>query len=38
MTLAKSLITSCGKPFGVLIPVPTAVPPSGTSATRGMVP
>ena len=30
---ARSLITAWGKPFGVLIPVPTAVPPSGTSAT-----
>ena len=27
--------TFCGKPAGVLMPVPTAVPPSGTSATRG---
>ena len=28
-------MTFCGKPGGVLMPVPTAVPPSGTSATRG---
>ena len=28
-------MTFCGKPSGVLMPVPTAVPPSGTSATRG---
>jgi len=30
-------ITDAAKPGGVLIPVPTAVPPSGSSATRGMV-
>ncbi len=29
-----SSMTFCGKPSGVLMPVPTAVPPSGTSATR----
>ena len=28
-------MTRCGKPAGVLMPVPTAVPPSGTSAARG---
>ena len=32
---ASSAMTRCGKPAGVLIPVPTAVPPSGTSAARG---
>ena len=32
---ASSSITRAEKPFGVLMPVPTAVPPSGTSATRG---
>ena len=31
----SSSMTRCGKPAGVLIPVPTAVPPSGTSASRG---
>ena len=30
-------ITAAAKPGGVLIPVPTAVPPSGSSATRGSV-
>ena len=30
-------ITEAANPGGVLIPVPTAVPPSGSSATRGMV-
>ena len=34
---ASSAMTSWEKPAGVLIPVPTAVPPSGTSATRTMV-
>ncbi len=29
----SSSMTSWGKPIGVLMPVPTAVPPSGTSAT-----
>lgn len=29
-------MTFCGNPFGVLMPVPTAVPPWGTSATRGI--
>ena len=28
-------ITAAAKPGGVLMPVPTAVPPSGSSATRG---
>ena len=28
-------ITDAAKPGGVLMPVPTAVPPSGSSATRG---
>ncbi len=28
-------ITCAGKPAGVLMPVPTAVPPSGSSRTRG---
>ncbi len=32
---ASSAMTFCGKPSGVLMPVPTAVPPSGTSPTRG---
>ena len=32
---ASSSITRAEKPAGVLIPVPTAVPPRGTSATRG---
>src|SRR5690625_4795537 len=31
----KISMTRCEKPMGVLIPVPTAVPPNGTSATRG---
>ena len=30
-------ITEAANPGGVLIPVPTAVPPSGSSATRGIV-
>ncbi len=32
---ARISMTRCGKPIGVLMPVPTAVPPSGTSAVRG---
>jgi hypothetical protein len=28
-------MTFCGNPSGVLMPVPTAVPPSGTSPTWG---
>ncbi len=32
---ARSAMTREENPGGVLIPVPTAVPPSGTSATRG---
>ena len=35
VSAASSAMTFCGKPSGVLMPVPTAVPPSGTSATRG---
>ena len=35
VSAASSSITRSGKPAGVLMPVPTAVPPSGTSATRG---
>ena len=34
---ANNSMTRSGKPAGVLMPVPTAVPPSGTSATRGSV-
>ena len=34
---ARCRITAAGKPGGVLIPVPTAVPPSGNSASRGRV-
>lgn len=30
----SSSMTRWGKPWGVLMPVPTAVPPSGTSAVR----
>ena len=37
VSAASRRMTSCGKPFGVLIPVPTAVPPRGTSATRTIV-
>src|SRR3954452_16475250 len=33
----SSAITAAAKPGGVLIPVPTAVPPRGSSATRGRV-
>ena len=32
---ARDLMAFSAKPRGVLMPVPTAVPPSGTSATRG---
>jgi hypothetical protein len=32
---ASTRMTFCGKPRGVLMPVPVAVPPRGTSATRG---
>lgn len=35
VSAARSSMTFCGKPVGVLMPVPTAVPPSGTSPTRG---
>ncbi|CAH0327099.1 hypothetical protein SRABI128_05766 [Microbacterium sp. Bi128] len=35
VSAASSSITRSGNPAGVLMPVPTAVPPSGTSATRG---
>ncbi len=35
---ARMAMTFCEKPAGVLIPVPTAVPPSGTSATCVSVP
>ena len=34
---ASSAMTAAENPAGVLIPVPTAVPPRGTSATRTMV-
>ncbi len=32
---ASRSMTAAAKPGGVLMPVPTAVPPSGSSATRG---
>ena len=35
VTRASSAMTAAEKPGGVLIPVPTAVPPSGSSASRG---
>ena len=31
----SSSMTAAAKPGGVLMPVPTAVPPSGSSASRG---
>lgn len=34
---ASSLMTFCENPFGVFMPVPTAVPPNGISFTRGSV-
>ena len=34
---ARIRITFGEKPFGVLMPVPVAVPPSGTSASRGTI-
>ena len=37
VAVARSLITACGNPLGVLMPVPTAVPPRGTSATLAML-
>ncbi len=35
LELASSAMTFCEKPAGELMPVPVAVPPRGTSATRG---
>ena len=35
VSAAISAITSAANPAGALIPVPTAVPPSGSSASRG---
>ena len=35
VSAAMSLMTSAANPAGALMPVPTAVPPSGSSATRG---
>ena len=35
VSAARISMTRCGKPAGVLMPVPTAVPPSGTSAADG---
>ena len=37
VSLARWLIMAWGKPFGVFIPVPVAVPPWGTSLTLGRV-
>ena len=35
VSTASASITAAAKPGGVLIPVPTAVPPRGSSRTRG---
>jgi hypothetical protein len=35
VALATSPITRAANPLGVLMPVPTAVPPKGSSASRG---